>query len=102
MDTVKTEWQAMIDNGRIPCIEFELINDEWLQVDIELGNHGLIFSFDSDGKQCFFDGAIETINGSRYLLPFDECYGLDRHLEMISENITEGFICANNLMPEEE
>lgn len=97
MNTIRNEWQAMINRGIIPCIEYQTSSDDWLVVDIELSDNGLEFSFDSDYKPVFFDGGIVTVNDNRYILPIDPDFSLDSHLETISDNMIEGFLIPNDL-----
>jgi hypothetical protein len=97
IDTLKSEWQAMLDRGIIPCFEYQISEDDWLLVDLEFTDDGLEFSFYSDNKRVAFDGGIEVINDNRYMLPWDIDMSLDSHLEMISENITEGYLLVNDL-----
>lgn len=95
--TLKNEWQVMINRGIIPCFEYQTSEDDWLLVDLEFTDKGLEFSFDSDNKQVAFDGNIVVINDNRYLLPWDLDMSLDNHLEMISSNISEGYLLINDL-----
>ena len=75
-----------------------MINDEYLIVNIQISDKGVKFSFDSDNKRTAFDDDIVVINDNRYLLPFDEyMQDLDLYLQMIDQNITEGFLLPNDL-----
>lgn len=97
INTIKADWQAMLGRGIIPCFEYQISEDDWLLVNLEFTNEGLEFSFDSDNKQVSFDGEIIVINDNRYLLPWDLDMSLDNHLEMISENMAEGYLLVNDL-----
>lgn len=97
INTIKSEWQAMLDRGIIPCFEYQISEGDWLLVDLEFTNEGLRFSFDSDNKRCAFDGVITVINDNFYLLPWDLDMSLDSNLEMISENMIEGYLLVNDL-----
>lgn len=97
INTMKTEWQAMLDRGIIPCFEYQISEADWLLVDLEFTDEGLEFSFDSDNKQVSFDGGIKIINDNRYMLPWDLYMSLDSHLEMINENMIEGYLLVNGL-----
>lgn len=97
IDTLKAEWRSMLDRGTIPCFEYQISEDDWLLVDLEFTDEGLEFSFDSDNKRVSFDGGITIINDSRYVLPWDLDMSLDSHLEMINENMTEGYLLVNDL-----
>lgn len=90
INTIKSEWQSMLDCRIIPCFEYQLSEDDWLLVDLE-------FSFDSDNKRVAFDGGIKVINDNRYMLPWDLDMSLDSNLEMISENMIEGYLLVNDL-----
>lgn len=80
----------------MPLFEFELPDDEWLVVDLSVSVDGISFAFDEDNKTTWFSDEIEK-EGDSYLLPFDECFSLDEHLQQISEEITEGYLIPNNL-----
>ncbi len=97
MQTLKTQFQTMLANNIIPVFEFEMSNDEYLVVNIYLDDKGIGFEFDNDNLPVSFDGEIEN-EGDTWLLPFDECFEeLDHYLQMISENITDGFLIPNDL-----
>lgn len=97
MKTIKQDWDAMLNRGIIPCFEYQISEDDWLLVNLEFTEDGLEFSFDSDNKQVSFDSGITIINDNRYLLPWDIDMSLDSHLEMISDNITEGYLLVNDM-----
>lgn len=118
---INNQWQAMINSGRIPVMEYKMSNGDWLVVDINLpANYSrkagddnakwergecanyLTFSFDQDNKPAFFDGCIKGDNGE-YRYPLDECFdSLDYYLQEINQNIIEGFLIPNNLDCAEE
>lgn len=101
-DKINTEWDAMLTRGIMPLFELEIINDEYLLVELAIQSNGIKFSFDSDNKPVSFDGDIEVINDNHYVLPFDNDHTLNQHLEMIMGNLTEGYLCPNNLMRDGE
>ena len=99
---ISTQWQAMLNYGKIPCFEIALNNGDYLLVDIEYtqGDDSITFSFD-DSLPVFFDGDIKK-HGSQYHVMLDECFSsLDSYLQLIHENILEGYIIANNLWCDE-
>ena len=99
---ISTQWQAMLNYGKIPCFEIALSNGDYLLVDIEYtqGDDSITFSFD-DSLPVFFDGDIKK-HGSQYHVMLDECFSsLDSYLQLIHENILEGYIIANNLWCDE-
>jgi len=118
---INAQWQAMIQAGRIPVMEWKMANGDWFVVDINLPAHYsrkaandnakwergdcanyLTFSFDQDNKPCFFDGCITGKHGF-YKYPLDECLdSLDHYLQEISSNIIEGYLIPNGLYAEEE
>lgn len=97
MKAIKQDWDAMLSRGIIPCFEYQISENDWLLVGLEFTDEGLEFSFDSDNKRCAFDGEIIMINDNRYLLPWDLDMSLDSHLEMINDNMTEGYLLVNGL-----
>lgn len=103
MDNIKTaiynQWQAMLNYGKIPCFEIEMINGDYLLVDIDYkkGNDYISFSFD-DSLPVFFGGEVK-IQGSGYCVMLDDCFdNLDSYLELIYNNILEGYIIPNDLL----
>jgi len=51
---IKKQFNDMITSGLIPCFEYELKNDEYLLVDVDVTKKGVEFSFDSNEKTVFF------------------------------------------------
>ena len=107
MNNIKTainsQWQTMLNYGKIPCFEIELSNGDYLIVDIDYqtGNNYISFSFpsfDDDSLPVFFDGDIKK-HGGNYHVMLDECFdSLDSYLELIYNNILEGYIIPNDLL----
>ena len=103
MKNIKTaiynQWQFMLNYGRIPLFEIELSNGDYLLVDIDYreGDNYISFSFD-DSLPVFFDGEIKK-HGGEYRVMLDECFSsLDSYLEIIYNNIIEGYIIPNDLL----
>lgn len=103
MENIKTviysQWQAMLNYGKIPCFEIEMINGDYLLVNIDYtqGDNYISFSFD-DSLPVFFDGEIIK-HGSQYHVMLDPYFeSLDSYLELIYNNIIEGYIIPNDLL----
>ena len=95
---INSQWQEMLNYGKIPLFEILLNNGDYLVVNIEYiqGNDFISFSFD-DSLPMFFDGDIKKHGGSYHVM-LDDCFNnLDNYLEIIHENILEGYILPNNL-----
>lgn len=100
---LECQWQAMLDRGTIPCLEYQISNDGWLLVDLKFTDEGIEFSFDSGSNLVAFDGSIAIINDDRYLMPFDAFTdSLDSYLETIDANITEGYLIVNGMLYSED
>ena len=103
MDNIKTtinnQWQSMLNYGRIPCFEIELSNGDYLLVDIDYtqGDDYISFSFD-DSLPVFFDGEIKKHGGSYHVMLDEYFDNLDSYLELIYNNILEGYIIPNDLL----
>lgn len=98
MDIIKKQFNEMLDRAIIPCFEYELLEGEYLIVDLQAGEKGIIFEFDDQSLPVNFDGEIEN-NGDTWLLPYDIYFeDLDHYLQMIDQNISEGFLIPNNLI----
>jgi len=96
---INSQWQSMLNYGRIPMFEIELNNGDYLLVDIDYreGDNYISFSFD-DSLPVYFDGEIKK-HGGEYHVILDECFdNLDSYLELIYDNILEGYIIPNDLM----
>jgi len=100
---IYNQWQTMLNYGKIPMFEIELNNGDYLLVDIDYtqGNDYISFSFpsfDDDSLPVFFDGEIKK-HGGGYHVILDECFdNLNSYLELIYDNILEGYIIPNDLM----
>ena len=100
---ISTQWQAMLNYGRIPLFEIELSNGDYLLVDIDYreGDNYISFSFD-DSLPVFFDGEIKK-HGGEYRVMLGDCFdNLDSYLELIYNNIIEGYIIPNDIVPCED
>jgi len=96
---INSQWQSMLNYGKIPCFEIELSNGDYLIVDIDYreGDNYISFSFD-DSLPVYFDGEIKK-HGSQYHVMLDPYFeSLDSYLELIYNNIIEGYIIPNDLM----
>jgi len=103
MENIKTaiynQWQAMLKQNRIPLFEIELSNGDYLLVNIDYtqGNDYISFSFD-DSLLVYFDGEIKK-HGGGYHVILDEYFdNLDSYLQLIYDNILEGYIIPNDLL----
>jgi hypothetical protein len=96
MNAIQLQFSEMLERGVIPFLEYELFNDEFLTVEIQATEKGLEFSADFNDLHCFFDGQI-TGSGNFWLLPYDLDFSLDQHLELIDQNIRDGYIIAHSL-----
>jgi len=97
-----TQWQERLNYGKMPLFEILLNNGDYLLVGIEYtqGDDFISFSFD-DSLPVFFDGDIKK-HGSSYHVMLDDCFNnLDNYLELIYDNILEGYILPNNLWCDE-
>ena len=93
------QWQSMLDYGKIPCFEIELSNGDYLLVDIDYtqGEDYISFYFD-DSLKTWFDGEIKK-HGGGYKVMLDDCFSsLDSYLQLIYNNIIEGYIIPNDLL----
>ncbi len=102
---ISQEWQAMLERGTMPLFEIELKDGEYLLVDLELfaESEEICFSFDSMSLETCFSGNIKQYHDCKFALPiveFDD--SLDALLEVIYQEISEGFILPNDLFPREE
>ena len=92
----------MLDRGIMPIFELEIIGDEYLLVNLSVSDIGIEFSFDAEGLRTEFDFNIKKIHSNKFVLLFDEYYdNLDSYLELIHENLMEGYVIPNRLHKDE-
>ena len=95
--TITTQFVEMVNAGRMPIFEMAA-GSTWLLVDLSIDvNVGMIFSFDTNDMPVSFDGDIIELSKNQFALPFDEYTTKDGMLEMIYDNVQDGFISYNNL-----
>ena len=96
---INSQWQAMLNYGKIPLFEIELSNGDYLIVDIDYqaGNNYISFSFD-DSLPVFFDGEIKKHGGNYHVMLDPYFESLDSYLQLIYDNIIEGYIIPNDLL----
>ena len=98
--TIQNEWNELLESGRMPYFEYELNNGEYLLVELELNNNGLLFMFDDMGLNCYFDGSIINNNLMPYSeMPYYNINNINDLLVFIDTNMNGGFIYPNDLMP---
>jgi hypothetical protein len=105
IQAISQQWENMLPGNTIPCFELELKDGEFLLVDLELfaDLEEIRFSFDSMNLKTWFSGNIKEIHDCKFALPiteFDD--NLDELLQVIYQEISEGFILPNDLFPREE
>ena len=97
---IRAQWDAMIQSGMIPVIEYQVSEDDYITVDIELSddNTGLLFSFDKDPLyNAYFSGEVVKVLNN-YQITIDEYRDrLDEYLQTIDSNMVEGYLLPNNL-----
>ena len=96
MNTIQVQFAEMLQRGTLPFLEYELFDGEFLTVEIQATDKGLEFSADFNDLHCFFDGQIVG-SGNFFLLPYDLDFSLDQHLELIDQNIRDGYVIAHSL-----
>lgn len=100
-NAIQEQFGTVIGRGTLPVFELEIKDEDgsedYLLVNVSIGDVGVYFSF-NDEYDTAFDGEIEKHGGS-YLVKYDEwCDSLDAVLELVHENIIEGYIIPNNLL----
>jgi hypothetical protein len=106
MNTLKAQFTEMLNRNIMPLFEIEMSDGEYLIVDIQVvekegrrGYNGVQFSFDQDNKETSFDGDVVKRGDGVYVIKYDPYFeqSLDGYLEIIMDNITEGFLLPNDL-----
>lgn len=98
MSTIKNQWIKMLENGTLPVLEYETKEGDYVVVDLSFSENDIIFNFDQDDKNVYFDGEIKEMGSGVFRLPFDQYFdSLDYYLQLIDQNIIEGFLIPNDL-----
>lgn len=92
------QWCNMIDRGIIPVIEYPIVGNNYLTVDIMYSPKGLLFELSEEGETRF-SAKVVGRGSISYYLPFDQNsdQGLDHYLQEINQEVTEGFLIPNQL-----
>lgn len=96
---IKEAHDQFISKGGLFLFEFEMIDDEYLLVELTLTDKGILFEADFT-KPVNFDGEVVAQGNNIFLYPFDYSYeldDLDTYLQAISANVNEGYLLPNNL-----
>ena len=100
--SIACQWKEMIASSRLPAMEYQIGDDDWLQVDVSLVDNGsaIIFSFDRrpfPTADVWFSGEVTPVLDN-YQITIDEYTdNLDIYLQQIDQEILEGFILPNGL-----
>ena len=100
--SIACQWEKMIASGRLPIMEYQIGEDDFLQVDLALVDDGaaILFSFDRypfPTADVWFSGDVVPVLNN-YQITIDEYSDrLDLYLQQIDQEILEGFILPNGL-----
>lgn len=100
--TIVYQWEKMIKAGRLPIMEYQIGEDDYLQVDLALVDEGsaILFSFDRHPfptAGVWFSGEVIPVLDNFQITIDEYTDGLDIYLQQIDQEITEGFLLPNGL-----
>ena len=86
-----------------PILEYKTGESDYLVVVLLLSEDNLEieFSFDSDNKKTWFSGDVIVINDNRYKITVDPDMSLDEHIQLIDQEMIEGYLLPNGLYCDE-
>lgn len=95
-NSIRTEWGNM---RCFPVFEYKISETDYLVVELSLSedNQEIEFSFDSDNKKTWFSGDVTAINNTRYKITVDPDMSLDEHIQLINQEMMEGYLLPNGL-----
>ena len=105
--SIAYQWKEMIASGRLPVMEYQIGEGNYLLVDVALVDNGaaILFSFDRrpfPTADVWFSGDVIKVLDN-YQITIDEYTdNLDIYLQQIDQEMTEGFILPNGLYYSEE
>ena len=96
------QWEKMIKAGRLPIMEYQIGEDDFLQVDLALVDDGaaIIFSFDRypfPTADVWFSGDVVPVLNNFQITIDEFTDSLDLYLQQIDQEMMEGFILPNGL-----
>ena len=100
--SIAYQWKKMIASSRLPVMEYQIGEDDYLIVDVALVDNGsaIIFSFDRrpfPTADVWFSGGVIPVLDN-YQITIDEYTdNLDIYLQQIDQEMLEGFILPNGL-----
>ena len=100
-EIISEQFNEMLARGRLPLMEFQFNEGDYLLVEISLDGDGIDVEFDPDLGEKFFDGIVVE-HGLGFTIPtciINEEYhsSLDAWLEFIHDNIVEGYLIPNDI-----
>ena len=100
--TIACQWEKMIASGRLPIMEYQIGEDDFLQVDLELADGGsaILFSFDRypfPTADVWFSGDVVPVLNNFQITIDEYSDRLDIYLQQIDQEMMEGFILPNGL-----
>ena len=96
------QWQKMIASGLLPVIEYQIGEEDYLQVDVSLVDEGsaILFSFDRrpfPTADVWFSGDVVPVLDNFQITIDEYTENLDIYLQQIDQEMMEGFILPNGL-----
>lgn len=100
--SIAYQWEKMIASGRIPVLEYQIGEDDFLQVDVDLVDDGsaILFSFDRHPfptADVWFSGEVVPVLNNFQITINEYTDRLDLYLQQIDQEMMEGFILPNGL-----
>lgn len=101
--SIYEQFQEMLSKGRLPIMEFELSTGDFLVVEVAVHTEFIEFYGDFQDLPNYFDGIVKSQQRNWFHIDNEDMDGwsLDQLLEFIHDNIMEGFLIPNNLLPED-
>ena len=97
---LRAEWENLVKSGCTPVLEYQIGENDFLVVDVEMAPEFdfILFSFDKgDGCKVFFDGDIDAVSEFTYSIELDDEYSLYTYIQRIASNIEDGYLAPNDL-----
>ena len=100
--TIVYQWNKMIADGRLPVMEYQIGENDFLQVDVDLVDNGsaILFSFDRHPfptADVWFSGDVVPVLNNFQIVIDEYTDDLNIYLQQIDQEMLEGFILPNGL-----
>ena len=80
--------------------EYQIGENEFLIVEVNVLESGLLFDFDTGGKEVYFDESVRRFSKNRFMIRFNDMSAAEA-IQAMDDAIISGYLIPNGLYREE-